>query len=180
MLYKISQSIPGLSVCLKVLVIWSACVVMSACSILSASKGEPTISMVKSFPPKWPGLVLSATSDANVNSAVAIDIVFAGTAEVQTILQNVNASKWFSSREGTMRTFSESLKVISLELVPGQTVMLNKKDYSKLTSTGVFIFANYLTAGDHKSVIPLDEAGYVINLEHQTFKVSSVGTSSKF
>ncbi len=153
---------------------------ISACSIMSASKSEPAISVAKSFPPKWPGLVLSAANDVNGNSAVAVDIVFAGTAEVQTILQNSNASKWFSSREGTMRTFSESLKVISLELVPGQTAMLNKKDYSKFMSTGVFIFANYSTAGDHKSVIPLDDAGYVINLENQTFKVSSVGTGSKF
>ena len=79
-----------------------------------------------------------------------------------------------------MRTFSETLKVISLELVPGQTVMLNKSDYSKLMSTGVFVYANYATPGEHKSAIPLDDAGYVITLENRTFKVASVLTSSKF
>jgi type VI secretion system protein len=180
MLYKISSSFHGLAACFKALVIWGALMGISACSILASPKGDPGLSVTKAFSPKWPGLVLSAAADANVNSAVAVDIVFAGTVEVQTILQNLNAGKWFSSREGTMRTFSETLKVISLELVPGQTVMLNKSDYSKLMSTGVFVYANYATPGEHKSSIPLDDAGYVITLENRTFKVASVLTSSKF
>jgi type VI secretion system protein len=180
MLYKISSSFHGLTACFKALLIWGALMGISACSILASPKGDPGLSVTKAFQPQWPGLVLSASADANVNSAVAVDIVFAGTVEVQTILQNFNAGKWFASREGTMRTFSETLKVISLELVPGQTVMLNKSDYSKMMSTGVFVFANYATPGEHKSWIPLDEAGYVITLENQTFKVSSVRTSSKF
>ena len=96
--------------------IWGALMGISACSMLASSKADPGLAVTKSFSPKWPGLVLSASTDANVNSAVAVDIVFAGTVEVQTILQNLNAGKWFSSREGTMRTFSETLKVISLEL----------------------------------------------------------------
>jgi type VI secretion system protein len=180
MFYKISSSLHGLAGRFKVLMIWGALMGISACSILAPSKVDPGLAVPKSFSPKWPGLVLSAAADVNVNSAVAVDIVFAGTVEVQTILQNLSAGKWFSSREGTMRTFSETLKVISLELVPGQTIMLNKSDYSKLMSTGVFVFANYATPGDHKSWIPLDDAGYVITLENRTFKVSSVLTSSKF
>ena len=180
MMYKIFPSIHGLAGCFKVLMICGALIGISACSILASSKGDPGLAGPKSFAPKWPGLVLSASTDVNVNSAIAVDIVFAGSVEVQTILQNLNAGKWFSSREGTMRTFSETLKVISLELVPGQTVMLNKSDYSKLMSTGVFVFANYATPGEHKSWIPLDDAGYVITLENLTFKVASVVTSSKF
>jgi hypothetical protein len=46
-------------------------------------------------------------------------------------------------------------------------------------STGVFVFANYATPGDHKSWIPLDESGYVITLENQAFKLASVVSSSK-
>jgi type VI secretion system protein len=180
MLYKISFFSHRLMGCCKALMIGCALMGISACSMLASSKGDQALSVTKSFSPKWPGLVLSASADVNVNSAVAVDIVFAGTVEVQTILQNLNAGKWFSSREGTMRTFPESLKVISLELVPGQTVMLNKGDYSKMMSTGVFVFANYATPGEHKSWIPLDDAGYVITLENRTFKVSSVQTSSKF
>ena len=180
MLYKISFSFHGLAACFKAVLVWGALMGISACSILAPSKGDPGLAVPKSFSPKWPGLVLSAATDVNVNSAVAVDIVFAGTVEVQTILQNLNAGKWFSSREGTMRTFSETLKVISLELVPGQTIMLNKSDYSKLMSTGVFVFANYATPGEHKSWIPLDDVGYVITLENRTFKVASVLTSSKF
>jgi type VI secretion system protein len=180
MLYKISSSFYGLAGCFKALMICGALMGISACSILGPSKGESSLVPAKSFSPRWPGLVLSASSDVNANSAVAVDIVFAGTVEVQTILQNLSAGKWFSSREGTMRTFSETLKVISLEMVPGQTVMLNKSDYSKLMSTGVFVFANYATPGEHKSWIPLDDAGYVITLENLTFKVASVVTSSKF
>jgi len=180
MLYPITPLFQRLVGGFKVLMFWSAWMAVSACSILSSSKSDPNSVAAKTVSPKWPGLVLTASHDANLNSAVAVDIVFAGTVDVQTILQNLNAGKWFVSREGTMRTFSESLKVISLELVPGQTVMLNKGDYSKWMSTGVFVFANYATPGDHKSWIPLDESGYVITLENQTFKLASVLTSSKF
>lgn len=147
---------------------------MAGCSMLPSTKADSSLTGPKSLSPKWPGLVLSAANDVNANSAVAIDIVFAGTLEVQAIVQNMSAGKWFSTREGTIRTFSESLKVISLELVPGQTVMLNKNDYAKLMSTGVFVFANYSTPGEHKSWLPLDESGHVITLENQTFKVASV------
>ena len=174
MLYKFSFYFLGLYRCFKSCLLCGAWLAMMGCSMLSSSKVDPSLTGPKSFSPKWPGLVLSAANDVNANSAVAIDIVFAGTLEVQTIVQNMSAGKWFSTRDGTMRTFSETLKVISLELVPGQTVMLNKNDYAKLMSTGVFVFANYSTPGEHKSWLPLDDSGHVITLENQTFKVASV------
>ena len=74
MLYKISSSFPGLAGRFKVLMIWGALVGISACSILASPKGDPNLAVPKSFSPKWPGLVLSASADVNVNSAVAVDI----------------------------------------------------------------------------------------------------------
>ena len=105
MLYKFSFSFLGLYRCFKSCLLCGAWLAMMGCSVLSSSKVDPSLAGPKSFSPKWPGLVLSAANDVNANSAVAIDIVFAGTLEVQTIVQNMSAGKWFSTRDGTMRIF---------------------------------------------------------------------------
>ena len=174
--YSHTKCIYSFRVALVVMILF---VNLSACSMFGSSKSVMTDQLPKSQSPNWSGLVLLASTDANLNTAIAVDIVFAGSVELQSTLQDFNATKWFTARDSLMRSFPTSLNVVSLELVPGQTVMLGKNDYSKLMSFNVFVFANYATAGEHKSGLPLDQSAYVIKLDSKGFKVLPLLASPK-
>ncbi len=157
------------------LVVLAGCMV-SACSLWGSSKNDQA---VKAQAPNWSALVLQASADANSNTALELDIVFAATPELQAMVQDLTAAKWFTARDSMVRTFSNGLNVISLELVPGQTVNLGKTDYSKFNAMGVFVFANYSSPGDHKSALPLTQASQIIKLDAKGFKVLTVPANSK-
>jgi type VI secretion system protein len=148
-----------------------------------SSVGSAWSSLVTPTPrpitPVWQSLVISASPDANLNSPVAVDILFISTAELQKNFQDLTAVKWFAGRENAMRTFPDGLKLISLELVPGQTIHIGKVELSRLSALQAVVFANYSTPGDHKSVMAMDETGYVIKLESRAFKASAVSGQSK-
>jgi type VI secretion system protein len=161
----------------SVLLVVLASFVVSACSIWGSSKSDQPI---KAQSPNWSTLVLQASADVNSNTALEVDIVFAATPELQSMVQDLSSGKWFTARDSMMRTFKPQLNVIALELVPGQTVNLGKNDYSKFNAIGVYVFANYSTQGEHKSAVPLTQTSQIINLDAKGFKVLSVPANSKF
>ncbi|NBY05669.1 MAG: hypothetical protein EBQ82_09850 [Betaproteobacteria bacterium] len=154
--------------------------VFSACSLWGPSKIPLNDQPIKAQAPNWSALVLQASADANSNTALEVDIVFAATPEVKSMVEGLGAGKWFTVRDSMLRNLSTQLHVISLELVPGQTMKLGRGDYSQLNAIGVLVFANYSNPGDHKTALPLTQNSQLVLLDAKGFRVLTVPANSKY
>ena len=129
----------------------------------------------KPQPPAWRNVVISASQDANQNSPVALDIVFVKDAALSEALLSSPASKWFSTRRDLRRSFPDALTTISLEVVPGQSIMLDATHLQGHVAYTALAFANYPGAGDHRERLSLSAAGYMIELGARGFRTAEVG-----
>lgn len=163
-----------LAVCMAVML-----ATLAGCASVSSAFDALITPTQRPITPVWQNLVISASPDANLNSPIAVDILFISTPDLLKNFQDLNAIKWFTGRENAMRSFPEGLRLISLELVPGQTITVTKTDLAKISALQAFVFANYATAGDHKQTLAMDESGYVIKLEGRAFKVNAVSGNKK-
>ena len=96
------------------------------------------------------------------------------------MVEGLGAGKWFTVRDSMLRNLSTQLHVISLELVPGQTMKLGRGDYSQLNAIGVLVFANYSNPGDHKTALPLTQNSQLVLLDAKGFRVLTVPANSKY
>lgn len=124
--------------------------------------------------PDWKNLVISATDNANADSAVAVDLVLVRDNAVIETLQNMPAAKWFASRTDIQRTFPEALTLYPYELVPAQSIRLTPKQITAERALAVFVFANYATPGEHRARLLLNTEGYFVQLSAQSFKVTEL------
>ena len=148
--------------------------------ILSASAGCSSISEIaggifKSGPRAaevdWTGVVVAAAPDANLNSAIGVDVVLVKELALVDALSNLDAKKWFSNRWDLKRTFPEALVIVSMELVPQQTVNLRRGEFTKGPIYGAFVFANYSEAGEHRQRLLPNKFGYYVALGAKAFSV---------
>lgn len=167
LLYRSARSIRGL-----VLTFAFAFVLLnlSACSILSGISGY--------FLPKggrldWTGLTLIASKDANLNSALAVDLVLLRDEATMAAVAAMSAQKWFASRTDLLKTFPDGLRYVSMELAPGQTLQLEPNKFGAQRLVGAFVFADYLTPGEHRMRVDQLEGSVVVYLEPKSFLVKT-------
>lgn len=120
--------------------------------------------------PDWNSLVVTAAQDANLNSPVALDIVFVKDAALVEVLATTPSSKWFDMKADTLRSFPGGLSLISLELVPGQSVKYNAQSLQSHKALAVFVFAGYPTPGEHRERLLLTAHDYLLQLFDRDFK----------
>lgn len=91
--------------------------------------------------------------EANHNSPVAVDVLMIGDEKVLKLVTAMTASDWFEKRKDFERSHPGKIQQVSWEWVPGQDV-----DRVTVTgtgvATGVVLFANYQTKGDHRALLP--------------------------
>lgn len=160
------------------------CLALSGCSALgklgesvaSASAGLFGGGKPRPAPPAWTRVTVSAAADANRNSPVALDLVFVRDPALLESLNATPAAKWFATREDTQRAFPEGLGVVSLELVPGQTVQLTDPAHIRQPALAVLAFASYPPPGEHRErLLPAGDS-YLLQLGPQGFRGSSAAT----
>jgi type VI secretion system protein len=117
----------------------------------------------------WTGVTLVAASDANLNSPVAIDLVLVRDAMALSALTSMSAAKWFSTRADLLKTFPADLRYLSLEISPGQTLTLTSEQIGSDRLAGAFMFANYLTPGEHRMRVDQIEGNVVVRVGNQSF-----------
>lgn len=122
----------------------------------------------------WNGLTVIAAPDANQNTAVALDIVQVRDEATLTLVSGLPAAKWFASRADLVKTFPEGLSIKSLELTPGMNVKLAAGDFSASRQIGVFIFADYLTAGEHRVRADQLKGDILVQLGSRSFSVTAL------
>jgi type VI secretion system protein len=117
------------------------------------------------------GLLVIADADANLNSAVALDLVFVRDVATLEKLQALPAARWFATRADLQRSFPEALTVRSWELVPRQSVRLSERELGSPRVAGVLLFADYRTPGDHRALLPELRSGALVKLGARGFTV---------
>ncbi len=88
--------------------------------------------------------------DANQNSATAVDLVIIYDQELVKLLGQMSAAKYFSSSKQMLLDNPTLLDVWHWELVPGQIVQDFSPPQEKGNAYAAYVFANYLTPGDHR------------------------------
>jgi type VI secretion system protein len=117
---------------------------LEACSSLMTPSPELTITDVSIF----------AEQDANEDSAVAVDLVMIYDLDLVKSIGQMSASKYFSASGQLLLDNPTLLDVWHWELIPGQIVRNFVPPQEKGEMYAAFVFANYLTPGDHRVRVP--------------------------
>ena len=91
-----------------------------------------------------------ADTDANLNSATSVDLVLVYNKELLKTIGKMPAGQYFASSRQLLLDNPTLLDVWRWELVPGQIVAGFTPDQDKGAAYGAYVFANYLTPGDHR------------------------------
>lgn len=121
----------------------------------------------------WDAMTLIATSYANQNSAVAVDVVLVLDTGMAQRMQEMTAEKWFAERADLQKTFPEGVKYLSWELVPGQTLRIPGSSLQRPRVIAAYVFANYLVPGANRQRIEALKGELVIRLSEKNFEVIS-------
>lgn len=122
----------------------------------------------------WDGVTVMAAEGANLNTPVALDIVFLHDEAMLEVVSKLPASQWFSSRQDLIKTFPQGLSYLSLEIVPGQTLKLPAKTFDTSRLAGAMIFAQYLTPGEHRMRVDQLQGDILVQLGTRAFSVSAL------
>ena len=88
--------------------------------------------------------------DANQNSAIAVDLVIIYDLELVKMLGQMSAAKYFASSSQLLLDNPTLLDIWHWELVPGQIVQDFTPPQEQGDAFAAYVFANYLTPGDHR------------------------------
>jgi type VI secretion system protein len=135
--------------------------------LLGTGKPQP-------HPAPWKRVTVAASADANLNSPVALDLVFVRDAALLETLANMPAAKWFATRDDTQRAFPDGVGVISLEVVPGQTLQLTDPAQIHQRALAILAFAAYSQPGEHRERLKPTTESYLLQLGPKGFKGADV------
>lgn len=151
-------------------------VLLSGCGVFDyvVEKTKGTVEYV--FPAgsklAWDSFSIAAAADANLNSPIAVDVVFLKDEASFNLVAALAADKWFITRVDLQKTFPKSLSYRSFELVPGQTLLMPESEFSSIRTAAVVLFANYLTPGEHRMRADQLKGDVLVQLGPQTFTLN--------
>jgi type VI secretion system protein len=122
----------------------------------------------------WSGLTVIADEGANLNTALAVDVVLVRDESALAAVMAISASRWFRSRTDLVKTYPETLQYVSVELAPGQTMKLPTDQLKTERVLGAVVFADYIPAGEHRMRVEQLAGDIVVQLGARSFDVVSV------
>ena len=114
--------------------------------------------------PSWLGgrsisrMSIVSESGANLDGALAVDLVMSTNDDATAALMKLGAHDWFQRKTQLLRDYPEDITVASWELAPGQALQDAPVD-SPGGLRDAIVFASYATPGDHR--LRLGDAGSV-------------------
>jgi type VI secretion system protein len=159
------------------LLVLACAVFLGGCTALgeAASKAASIVGLgPRATDADWQSVVVVAADDANGNSPVALDLVFVADSTLATAMATLPADKWFAGRTDTLRSNPNVISVISLELVPGQSVRLSSKELEGKKALVAYAFAGYPLPGEFRQKLQLDAPAYLVQLRARDFKATVV------
>lgn len=107
------------------------------------------------FPPgvklDWDSLSLYVDPAANRDFPLAVDLVFVADAALAKRVAAMKAAEWFGARDALRSANREALQVVSLELAPGDSLMLPEKRLPDERLFAALVFADYFAPGEHSA-----------------------------
>lgn len=122
--------------------------------------------------PAWQSLAFAAASDANADSALAVDVVLVKDKALLDTLSAMSAARYFAARADLVRTYPDALRVLGVEIAPGQMIRVERKHFADERARAALVFANYAAPGEHRLRAPLDAAACLVRLNDQDFVVT--------
>ena len=152
-----------------------AALAVGGCSTI-ASTYDKALALVglKGDKVAWKDVVLVASEGANLNSPVAVDIVLVVEETSMEKVAAQPAAKWFQTRADMLKTFPGSFIYKTWEVSPGQTIRLADPSFGGPRVAGVFVFADYLTPGDHRIRVQELQNGIIVELGARNFSVRPI------
>lgn len=146
---------------------------LAGCSTVSgALKGAMNLVSFKGTRLAWSEVVIAAAEGANQNSPVAVDVVLVMEESALDKIAALPAAKWFQARSDLLRTFPGTFSYKSWEVAPGQVLRVPGASFGSPSVVGVFVFADYLTLGEHRMKVEQLQDGIIIELRAREFAVS--------
>jgi len=130
----------------------------------------------KPVKPGWDSVAFAAASDANANSALAVDVVLVKDKALLDTLAAMPAARYFASRADLLRTYPDGLLAFGVEITPGQVLSVERKRFRGERAWAAFAFANYGVPGEHRVRVPLDGDACLVQLNAQEFVVLDAQT----
>lgn len=128
--------------------------------------------------PAWDSVAFAAAPDANANSAVAVDVVLVKDKAVLDTLAAMSAARYFAAKADLLRTYPDALTALGVEITPGQTIRLERRQFDAERAWAALAFANYATPGEHRVRVALDGAACLVQLDAQDFIVTDTRTGA--
>ncbi len=119
-------------------------IIVNACALI------PPIPFIHSTPVQTRSFVITAAADANDNAPTTVDAVMIYNAAVVPTVLAMTAKQWFEKREQLKNDFPGGYEMREWEVVPGAQVDISKLPF-RSGGVGLFVFANYPGAGDHRA-----------------------------
>ena len=108
------------------------------------------IPFIHSGPVHTGSFVITAAADANDNAPTTVDAVMIYNPAVLPTVLAMTAKQWFEKREQIKNDFPGGYEMREWEVVPGAQVDISKLPF-RGGGVGLFVFANYPGAGDHRA-----------------------------
>ena len=89
---------------------------------------------------------------ANDTTPIAIDLIAVRDKALVDKLGALTAAEWFAQREQALRDHPTALGLTSWELVPGQTMRVERPQAEP--AWAILVFANYASPGPHRLRVP--------------------------
>ncbi|MBR9971998.1 hypothetical protein [Magnetospirillum sulfuroxidans] len=115
-------------------------------------------------------VAINAATDANANSAIAVDVVLVTKVGAGEALSKLPAAEWFRRKTQILRDNPDGLVVLSWELIPGQTV---SQRIRREVLDG-FVFAAYGSPGEHRIRLSGEGSQARITLQASDFIVDGL------
>ena len=115
---------------------------------------------------------INVSPAANKNNPVPMDLVLVLDKKIMEAVAKLPAKDWFERRMQIQRDAPGKTEIVSWEWVPGQSAGPIAVHVNKHTK-GAFVFAGYLTPGDHRASIDVRQP-VVIQLQEERMMVQAV------
>jgi type VI secretion system protein len=122
----------------------------------------------------WREVSLIATQDANNNSPVAVDVVMISDPAFFDKLLALRATQWFQDRDDLVATYPQAVRYRSWEVVPGESLSIDKRTFDGPRVTGVLVFARYTSPGAHRQRIDIYKGRLVLTLKTNDYTLETL------
>ncbi|WP_347557950.1 hypothetical protein [Robbsia sp. KACC 23696] len=122
----------------------------------------------------WRETTLIATADVNHNSPLAVDVVMISDQATLDKLIALQASQWFAQRDDLAATYPTTLRYRSWEVVPGETLNIDRRTFAGPRVAGVLVFANYAAPGAHRQRIDTFKGRLVITMKTDGYTLETL------